>query len=238
MKKTKSYVSAFYDKKYTKYKHPDPETWLEFLYHRLKKYELHRNSAAVLLLNPVEKLLDVGAGFGELLSEAYQAQKATKLYGIDISDTVVKHCQKELKKKKIAASITVQSIDKKTTFRANSFDAITMIAVFEHIFDPHAVLSEIHRILKPGGQLIIEVPNAVFLPRRVSFLWGTVPKTSDEPLYQDGHLQFFSHDTLAKLLNQYNFKIEVAQCSGIFWKIRSLWPQLLGANIVVKAVKK
>lgn len=44
-------------------------------------------------------------------------------------------------------------------FDANSFDLVFSEYVFEHLPDPHAALSEIDRVLQPGGSVIILVPN-------------------------------------------------------------------------------
>lgn len=229
-------IEHFYDDKYRAYQHPEPETWLEKLYLLLKKYELHRNQAAIDLLKPAKRFLDVGAGYGHLIQLAHQ-HGFQELYGIDISPVVVKHCQVALKQRAVKANVTCQNVDVGTTFKPNYFDAITMVAVFEHIFSPHDVLTELHRILKKGGQLVIEVPNVVFMPRRLSFLFGKLPKTSDEPIYSDGHLQFFTQASLVQLLEQHGFRVEFRGSSGIFSKWRDFWPQLLAANIVVKAIK-
>jgi len=44
------------------------------------------------------------------------------------------------------------------TFRDNIFDAIIMIEVLEHIKEPQIAINEIHRVLKPGGLLIMSTP--------------------------------------------------------------------------------
>jgi SAM-dependent methyltransferase len=47
-------------------------------------------------------------------------------------------------------------------FFAKSFETVTAFQVLEHIAEPSAVLEEIHRVLTPGGTLIMATP----------FLWG------------------------------------------------------------------
>ena len=44
-------------------------------------------------------------------------------------------------------------------YPSHSFDAVTMNHVIEHIHDPIALLQECHRILKPGGILVVVTPN-------------------------------------------------------------------------------
>ena len=46
----------------------------------------------------------------------------------------------------------------KSTFPDNSFDVITIMEVLEHVTNPHAAASELKRILKPGGRLILSTP--------------------------------------------------------------------------------
>jgi len=43
-------------------------------------------------------------------------------------------------------------------FKDNSVDAIMSVAVLEHVSDPHAVLKEVHRVLKPGGRVFSVIP--------------------------------------------------------------------------------
>lgn len=52
--------------------------------------------------------------------------------------------------------------DHEVPFTNNSFDGIFMNEVFEHVADEQGTLEEIHRLLKPGGLLIIISPNRGF----------------------------------------------------------------------------
>ncbi len=45
-------------------------------------------------------------------------------------------------------------------FERESFDSAILTQVLEHVFNPDIMLSEIHRVLKPGGQLLLSVPFA------------------------------------------------------------------------------
>ncbi len=44
--------------------------------------------------------------------------------------------------------------------RAESFDAVTLLAVIEHLTEPERTLAEAHRILAPGGRLVLTWPSA------------------------------------------------------------------------------
>jgi len=44
-------------------------------------------------------------------------------------------------------------------FPDNSMDLVTMLAVIEHFKNPEQILREIHRVLKPGGKLVLTTPK-------------------------------------------------------------------------------
>jgi SAM-dependent methyltransferase len=63
-------------------------------------------------------------------------------------------------------NLTMQQLvlDKQLPFDNNSLDCVTMLAVLEHIEQEHAIVHEVHRVLKPGGQFIITVPSVCAKP--------------------------------------------------------------------------
>ncbi|HVM33395.1 MAG TPA: class I SAM-dependent methyltransferase, partial [bacterium] len=79
------------------------------------------------------------------------------VFGIDLSKAAVAFArQRDLK---------VQNKDLYSAkFKSNSFDAILMGDVFEHVPDPVRFLAETRRILKPGGTLIIKTPAFINTP--------------------------------------------------------------------------
>jgi SAM-dependent methyltransferase len=79
------------------------------------------------------------------------------------------------------------------------FDVVTMWHVLEHLADPSRVLSEIHRILKPGGRLMLEVPNFGSVAR-------SVLRTYWFPLELPRHFYHFTPPTLEALLRKAGFE--------------------------------
>lgn len=101
------------------------------------------------------KWLDVGCGLGYLVKEA--EEEGIDAYGIEISEHALSNAV--IKGKIIQASIT------NIPFSNESFDVVSAIDVLEHIH-PREVLkavSEIYRVLKPGGLLIITTPNPCYI---------------------------------------------------------------------------
>ena len=86
-----------------------------------------------------KRVLDVGSGRGYL-------QDVVQDYtGLDISSTAARFYHKRF----VLGSATAMP------FRDSEFDAIWTIWVLEHIPNPEAALSEMRRVLKPGGMLLL-----------------------------------------------------------------------------------
>lgn len=235
-------VRKYYDKRYAEGRTgKKPSGILGWMFLRLRKFEISRISTAFDLLDKGKRVLDLGVGGGKLLGLCKKYGKYEELYGLDISSVVVKRAKrtiKELTGDLSGVFIKRADINDTFPFRAKMFDAITCIAVLEHIFDPHFVIAEIKRTLKPGGVLILEVPNLVWFPRRLAVILGKLPVTADEEGWDGGHLHYFTFEETGKLLKKFNFEIEYKGSSGIFASIRNLWPSILGGNIIIKARHK
>jgi 2-polyprenyl-3-methyl-5-hydroxy-6-metoxy-1,4-benzoquinol methylase len=114
------------------------------------------------------KILDAGCGEGHLLSELHKYRPMHKFYGFDVSsDALI-----QAKKRCAFASITKTDISS-IREKKESFDVVICSEVLEHIYEYGPVLSELQRILKKNGLLILTFPNEtmwtigrIFLLRR------------------------------------------------------------------------
>lgn len=97
------------------------------------------------------KLLEIGCGNGTLLKNL--SDLGWDVEGLDFDSQAIAAIQKNLGLKARTGALTAQS------YPPNSFDAIVMSHVIEHLHDPVAVLTECFRILKPGGKLVMATPN-------------------------------------------------------------------------------
>jgi SAM-dependent methyltransferase len=120
------------------------------------------------------RLLDLGTATGEFLS--VMKQRGWDAHGIE-AFTDAESPQFE--------SITRAHFPDEAPLPDDQFDVVTAWAVFEHLHDPAQAFAECRRMLKPGGQLIIQVPNL-----EGTFGHGAV--FEDLPR----HLYFFSERTL------------------------------------------
>jgi len=103
------------------------------------------------LLNKKSSILDVGCGEGLFLKEIKGLVR--NVTGLEPTEFYADYARKELK-------IDVrQGVIENTDFSEGSFDIITMFHVLEHFNDPDIALEKIYSWLRPGGSLVIEVPD-------------------------------------------------------------------------------
>ncbi|MGO8765422.1 MAG: class I SAM-dependent methyltransferase [Limisphaerales bacterium] len=138
------------------------------------------------------KLLDVGCGSGIFLHQMYKLGWSAT--GLDFDPKAIENARL-----KYGTDLTVMHTDLPgAKFPDNSFDAVTMNHVIEHVSDPIGLLGEARRVLKTGGKLIAATPNIQsFGHSKFHDLWrGLEPPR---------HLQIFSLASLRECARQAGF---------------------------------
>jgi 2-polyprenyl-3-methyl-5-hydroxy-6-metoxy-1,4-benzoquinol methylase len=103
------------------------------------------------------RILDLGCGRGVILGAL--AEQGFEVHGLEISAEAARGADPRAEIR-IAENLT------DAEYRTASFDQVIIWHVLEHINDPVGTLREVHRILKPGGRLIVAVPNFSSLQAR------------------------------------------------------------------------
>ncbi len=138
-------------------------------------------------VDPGSTVLDVACGdgvFGQMLSR----DKACRVVGLEISSYAGQQAQER--------GLEVQRCDiSEEVFPVaeSSFDAASMLCCLEHIFDPGHALRQAARAVKPGGKVLVTLPNAVQLRFRLAFLIGRLSKDLLHTNDGEGlHIRFFN----------------------------------------------
>jgi len=170
-----------------------PKKGLEARRHRRSKKFL--DTVRTLLDMPPEyiRLLDVGCSSGAFLKTAtalgYCAQ------GVEPSAPAVRTAQE--------AGLDVrQGLLQDANYPAESFDVVTLFEVIEHLKEPQVLLTEIQRVLRPGGILLIGTGNAASWSAQVM---GAQWEYFDIDRH-GGHISFFSPQSLALLASRTGFE--------------------------------
>jgi ubiquinone/menaquinone biosynthesis C-methylase UbiE len=108
------------------------------------------------------RILEVGSGYGAMLVHCCKAMELD-ITGIEPSkrdyDGRYEIAQRLLTENGLAPNRIVQGVGENLPFTDASFDVVYSFQVLEHVQDPFGVLSEMWRVLRPGGTLYLNAPN-------------------------------------------------------------------------------
>jgi SAM-dependent methyltransferase len=156
---------------------------------RDNKRHLAAKELAIINSLPPGRILDVGCGNGAIL-EGVDAR--WEKYGVEISHYAVKEAQ---------GFGNIHEGDLRSAcYDSSSYDVILLFHVIEHMTDPLAEVSEIYRILKNDGLLIIGTPD---------FDCACARRYGDHfrLLHDKTHISLFSNDSLTRMLADVGFQV-------------------------------
>ena len=168
--------------------------FINSLYHRVRKRTLHSKRKNVEKFTKLSTgtILDIGAGTGAFLSTMDKA--GWNVTGIE-PDEIARENAKKL------YGLSLQTPQELFNLPPQSFDAITMWHVLEHVHDLHNYIDQFKKLLKPTGCLFVAVPNYTCYDEKVyKEFWAAydVPR----------HLYHFSPRSITQLLLQHGLQLK------------------------------
>lgn len=137
------------------------------------------------------RLLELGCGMGFLL-KAF-SEDGWNVIGIEPDRGFCEFIEKKHGLK------AIPSILENSGIPDGSLDVVVFIHVIEHVPDPLGTLRSIYRVLKPGGHLVIETP-------RYDSLMFKLLRHRERSVSCDGHIYFFTTETLRKVYEMAGFE--------------------------------
>ncbi len=211
-------IGRYYPSTYTPYKRAIEDESGRLL-RWLRRHKLVARLRQVQEITGLQRgrLLDVGCATGLFVHEA--SRHGWQAEGVEIQAEAVAYARRRLGLLVHHGTLETLSLP------GAAFDAITFWDVIEHTFSPLTTLREVHRLLRPGGWVILLIPNwrswdaALFGPYWNGF---DVPR----------HLFVFTHSVMQRLLEQAGFAAIGHRCyfSGFFTFRPSLLRWLRGRH--------
>lgn len=115
------------------------------------------NLLRILAPKAGEEILDVGCGQGFFAREL--ARAGTKVMGVDVAGELIKLAKEQSGKNE---TYLVLSAEKMVSLSANRFNAAICVLALQNIKNLQAAISEISRVLKPGGRLVLVLNHPTF----------------------------------------------------------------------------
>ncbi len=164
------------------------------LYHWVRKRTLNNKKKLINKYTNLSsgKILDVGAGTGAFLNTMKDA--GWEITGIEPDELARENAERKYR-------LTLQTQEEFFHLAPQSFDAITLWHVLEHVHDLHEYMSQLKTILKPNGCLFIAVPNYTSYDAQV---YGEFWAAYDVPR----HLYHFSPTSISQLLLQHGLQLK------------------------------
>lgn len=157
---------------------------------------MYEDVMAKINQQPFVSLLDVGCGTGNILTKVLEQHQDVQACGLDFSPRMVAKATESLAEK---AQIVLGDADH-LPWLENSFDVLICNSSFHHYPEPLNVLTEMKRVLKPEGRLIIAEPLWSSLTR---FFINIYLKT---PFNQEGDVRVYSRKELVNMLSKCDFR--------------------------------
>ncbi|WP_447641356.1 MULTISPECIES: class I SAM-dependent methyltransferase [Chitinophagaceae] len=162
-------------------------------YHYVRSITMKQKRTFVEKASGMKKgmLLDIGAGTGAFAATMQQA--GWQVTGLEPDETARGNAQR-------LHGLSLQPSADLFVLPQNSFDAVTMWHVLEHVHDLHGYWKRISRVLKDAGVFIVAVPNYTsYDAQYYKEFWAAwdVPR----------HLYHFSPKSMDVLAKQYGFKV-------------------------------
>jgi ubiquinone/menaquinone biosynthesis C-methylase UbiE len=160
---------------------------------------------------PGERALDLGCGAGEFT--AALAGAGVDVVGADVAEAALERARR----RHPGLRFVNVPFDGPLPFEDCSFELVWAGEVIEHVADTAEWLSEVRRVLSPGGRLLVTTPSHGRL--RLA-LFGVA--AFSEPL--GDHLHLYTRRSLAELLGEFGFgEIQVREVGGLPLVRESLW---------------
>ncbi|TDX53327.1 class I SAM-dependent methyltransferase [Orenia marismortui] len=164
-----------------------------------KKYEADRVLLYDSLLKRLHSLnfnsiLDVGCGKGSLLARINKFDQSITLAGLDSSADKIRVAKRRLGEK----SDLIICDSEILPWDEGSFDLVVCSEAFQRYTHPERVLSEMKRVIKPNGYLIVGDYWKITPLRQINNLFRAILNNS---------LKIYSKTEISDLLEQYSFKL-------------------------------
>ena len=205
----------------------------------------HRGGTHATLLELVpekSRVLELGCASGYLGTLLHQ--HGCKLWGMDSDYAALERIPQD-----VYESTTHIDLDHLYTwpFPLHSADVVLAADILEHLAKPERLLAETHKILSPGGLLIVSLPNVAHISVRLPLLLGKF-RYQQRGILDQTHFHLYTFATASELVTSAGFTIESLH-SGSDWtgwflndprlsRIAKVLRGLLATNVIITARSK
>ncbi|MDC8772992.1 class I SAM-dependent methyltransferase [Roseateles albus] len=186
-----------------------------------------RRDIEALLPSRAERVLEIGCAAGATLNWLKESGRADHTTGIEPMAQ--------------AASVARARVDQVlegpaeallTQLPPESFDLVLCLDVLEHLVDPWVVMQQLRGLVRPGGTVIVSLPNVrnhrVVLPLLLAGRF----EYQEAGIMDRTHLRFFSRQGALELLEHAGFRVTAEASTGLRRGDRDFWRNLFTGGLL------
>ncbi|MCW9035925.1 MAG: class I SAM-dependent methyltransferase [Rhodospirillales bacterium] len=167
-----------------------------------------RRDALPLLNFNNGRVLEIGCGTGATLNFLKENGKISWAGGVEISPIAAEKAKETLDQ---IWHGNVENIDLESEIEEGALDAVLCMDVLEHLIDPWGMVGRLHKLLKPGGVLVANLPNIRYYKIPLGLLFNGKWKYEESGILDRTHLRFFVKDSMVELMECSGLKVDSIQ---------------------------
>jgi SAM-dependent methyltransferase len=170
------------------------------------------------------RVLDVGCGSGVHGAELFRLYRH-RVVGLDLSEASIQKAKTRLAEAYVA---DVTQPERYPFAGRQRFDVVLFSDILEHLTDPLDVLTRHYRLLAPGGQVLISLPNVAIWSVRLALLLGRF-EYRDTGTLDRTHMRFFTGRSFRRFLAEAGLEVRGSRITpGILRPFVPLIKRVLG----------
>ncbi|HWI65795.1 MAG TPA: class I SAM-dependent methyltransferase [Symbiobacteriaceae bacterium] len=150
-------------------------------------------------IQPEDRVIDVGCGTGFLLLGA--ARRASQVVGVDVTPAMLAEARRRADEAGLTNVTLREATAEALPFADLRFDVAVTRLTLHHFGNPVRVLGEIHRVLRPGGRLVLCDITAADDPAKADL------HNRLERLRDPSHVQHYPTATVLKMIEGAGFRV-------------------------------
>lgn len=151
------------------------------------------------------RVLELGCGLGASMARVKYEYPNSEQCGVDICHEVIDIANSFMQ----VYEADVEAFD--WPWEKESFDYVIMGDILEHLRYPDIVLKKVNELLKPGGIIVVSMPNVMHYSVMVPLLTESKFHYASEGILDTTHLKMYTKNEIEKLINNAGFSIEAGQ---------------------------